>query len=110
MIYHITTKKGWEEALEKGFYSHESLALEKFIHASKTDQVEATANRYYKGLNDLVLLHIDEFKLTSQLKYEMAPSVNQEFPHIYGVVNLDAVVMVTNIAAKSDGFFKIDLG
>ncbi len=110
MIYHITTKKSWQEALAKGFYSHESLAIEKFIHTSKAAQVESTANRYYKEVRDLVLLHIDETKLTSKLKYEFAPSVNQEFPHIYGTINIDAVVEVSFIPEKSEGLYKIEIG
>jgi uncharacterized protein (DUF952 family) len=47
---------------------------------------------YYQNQSDLIKLHIDENKLTAPLKYELAPSVNEEFPHIYGKLNLDAVV------------------
>jgi len=40
-------------------------------------------------------LHIDEGKLEAVHIFEMAPSVNEEFPHIYGRINLDAVVDIT---------------
>jgi len=46
---------------------------------------------------DLLLLHIDESKLTSPVKFELAPSINEEFPHIYGRLNLDAVTKVENL-------------
>ena len=50
--------------------------------------------RYYNGVKDLVKLKIETEKLTSQLKYELAPSVKEEFPHIYGPINTNAVVGV----------------
>lgn len=95
MIYHVVNKPNWEKALQQGFYEHPSLAIEGFIHTSKKEQVQGVMERYYSGQTDLLLLHIDEDKLTAPLVYELAPSVKQEFPHIYGRLNLDAVVEVT---------------
>lgn len=92
MIYHVTTKAAWEQALQNGFYETASLQTEGFIHNSTQQQVSGVLDRYYKNVTDLLLLHIDESKLTSPLKYELAPSVNEEFPHIFGPINLDAVV------------------
>ncbi|MEO5893805.1 MAG: DUF952 domain-containing protein [Ferruginibacter sp.] len=92
MIYHVITKNRWEAALAQGFYEADSLAAEGFIHASKEGQVKGVLERYYTGQSDLLLLHIDESKLTAKLKYELAPSVNEEFPHIFGRLNIDAVL------------------
>ncbi len=92
MIYHVVSQTKWQEALQQGFYEADSLALEGFIHTSKADQVAGVLERYYKGQNNLLLLHIDESLLTAPLKYELAPSVNEEFPHIYGALNIDAVI------------------
>ncbi len=94
MIYHVTTKSEWEKALSNGKYEAPSLFSEGFIHMSKEDQVSGVLNRYYKGVNDLVLLHIDEKLLSAELKYELSPSVNQEFPHLFGALNVEAVVNV----------------
>ncbi len=91
MIYHVTTKAQWQQALEQGYYEAPSLHTEGFIHLSKAGQVEGVLQRYYKNIPGLVLLHVDENKLAAELKYEMAPSVQQEFPHLYGRLNLDAV-------------------
>ncbi len=95
MIYHIVTAPQWQLALQQGFYADDSLASEGFIHASKEDQVKGVLDRYYQNVPDLFLLHIDETMLTAELKYELAPSVNEEFPHIYGRLNIDAVVKTT---------------
>jgi uncharacterized protein (DUF952 family) len=97
MIYHVVTKLSWENAQQRGFYAADSLVLEGFIHCSTTNQVKGVLDRYYKNVTDLLLLHIDETKLTPPLKYELAPSVNEEFPHIFGQLNLDAVVEVEKL-------------
>lgn len=91
MIYHVTTQQEWKRALEQGFYEAPSLHTEGFIHSSRREQVAGVLQRYYLGKIGLLLLHIDESKLTATLKFELAPSINEEFPHIYGRLNLDAV-------------------
>ena len=97
MIYHVTNKNEWELALKKGFFDEPSLYTEGFIHNSTESQVNGVLERYYKDQTDLLLLHIDESKLVAELKYELAPSVNELFPHVFGNINLDAVVKITDI-------------
>ena len=97
MIYHIVTQTDWQFALENGYYETASLATEGFIHTSKENQIKGVLERYYKNQTDLILLHIDEDKLIPQLKYEKASSVEEVFPHIYGRLNLDAVIKTSKI-------------
>lgn len=92
MIYHVTTNAAWQEAKQKGSYEHISLEKEGFIHNCSMAQLAGVLDRYYKGQSDLLLLHIDESLLEAELKYELAPSVNEEFPHIFGPINIGAVV------------------
>ncbi|MFL6157047.1 MAG: DUF952 domain-containing protein, partial [Marmoricola sp.] len=69
------------------------LEQEGFLHASRADQWEGVRQRYYSGVTDpLVLLVIDTARLTSPLVVEEAPGSGERFPHIYGPLNLDAVV------------------
>lgn len=113
MIYHITSKTEWDEAQTKGEYTAPSLQSEGFIHCSTDKQVPHVANAFYRGRNDLVLLKLDENRINSQVKWE-APagppadgiSVSDLFPHIYGVINLDAVDSVINFQPnESSGLF-----
>ena len=97
MIYHITTLSRWKASLIKGFHEADSLTSEGFIHASDSHQLKGVLERFYQDQKDLLLLHINETKLTSVLKYEMAPSVNELFPHIYGSINIDAVIETSSI-------------
>ncbi|MEP6677013.1 MAG: DUF952 domain-containing protein [Ferruginibacter sp.] len=101
MIYHVTTKHSWQKAQEQGAYEALSLFTEGFIHLSKKEQVAGVLERYYKDQTDLLLLHVDETKLDALLKYEVSPSVNEEFPHLFGKLNLDAVVKTEEIKSKN---------
>ena len=69
-ILHITTQSAWEDAKRNGSYEPQSLAAEGFIHCSTLRQVVATANAFFRGVTDLVLLVIDESALSAELKYE----------------------------------------
>ncbi len=97
LIYHVTTQQAWDDAVAKGFYAAASLEIEGFIHCSTTDQVAGVLERYYKGVTNLVKLVIDPDLLKSELKFELAPSVNELFPHVFGNINLDAVIAIQAI-------------
>lgn len=94
IIYHISTKAEWEKAMENGFYDHPSLHAEGFIHCSQDHQVAGVMSRYFKGKTDLVKLTIDTDKLTSKFVFDWSPSSADTFPHIYGRLNMEAVVGV----------------
>jgi len=112
VIYHIASVGDWERAQRDGHYSTSSrgvsLEEEGFIHASTAAQVEGVANRYYAGVTDLVLLVIDEGRLTSELRYDDVPGQPAPYPHIYGPLNVDAVVEARPFAAGSDGQFRFE--
>ncbi len=114
MIYHITTRKAWHEARQQGDYRAESLESEGFIHCSTSIQVLPVAENFYKGQSDLLLLMIDPALLSSEVRWEPpsgAPPpgvpVGDLFPHIYGPINLQAVVKVYDLEASSDGTYTL---
>lgn len=115
MIFHITTRAAWNDARGKGKYVAESLATEGFIHCSTLAQVLPVADQFYKGQSGLVLLVIEPTFLSSTLKWE-PPSggtpppgvpIGDPFPHIYGPINLDAIVKVVDIESKPGGIFNL---
>ncbi|MGA7870267.1 MAG: DUF952 domain-containing protein [Candidatus Binatus sp.] len=111
MILHIVKRSEWTEAVGRGSYAPESLRVEGFIHCSTLAQVIDTANRFYRGRDGLVVLCIDESRLKAELKYE-APtmargeSAGELFPHLYGELNVDAVVRVVELQCEADGSFR----
>jgi uncharacterized protein (DUF952 family) len=114
MIYHITSRSAWSDARERGDYRAESLESEGFIHCSTEAQVVPVAHKFYVGQDNLLLLVIEPALLSSDLKWEPPagggppPGVPEGdlFPHIYGPINLDAVVNVFDLESNPDGQFK----
>ncbi len=113
VIYHIAIRADWERAQADGEYTRSSvdktLADEGFIHASQASQVTRTANRFYREVpGDLVLLVIDPGLLRAEVRYEDVPGAELPYPHIYGPLNVDAVVDVLPLAAGPDGTFAFE--
>ena len=112
-ILHITSRDAWDIAQRQGQYSAPSLMSEGFIHCSTHKQVLPVADKFYKGQTGLILLVIDSTRLSSDLKWEPpfegAPppgvSENDTFPHIYGPINLDAIVQVIDFIPTANGRF-----
>jgi uncharacterized protein (DUF952 family) len=115
MVYHITSRQTWQEAQQRGDYQAESLATEGFIHCSTIKQVLPVAETFYKGQSGLLVLVIDPSLLASDLKWEPPsggtppPGVPEGdlFPHVYGPLNLDAIVKVIDLETNPDGKYTL---
>lgn len=103
-IVHICKRSEWKAAQREGIYSPRSFQVEGFIHFSQPEQAIKVANLYFAGEVDLVLLWIDPKRLASVLRFE--ESDGDLFPHVYGPLNLDAVVAVVAFLPDDDGFFR----
>lgn len=111
LIFHILKNEDWQQAIQTGSYAPRSLQIEGFIHCSTREQTPATANRYYHGQTDLVLLSIDPSLLTAELRLEAPANPHDErarelFPHVYGPINLDAVSRAVDFPCDSGGSFR----
>jgi uncharacterized protein (DUF952 family) len=112
MIFHITTLDMWEQAVLGGSYRAASLKDEGFVHLSTAAQVEVTANLYYAGQSGLVVLVVDPERLESELRYEppKGPGARDDlFPHLYGPLNVDAVVKTVALVPDAAGRFTVSL-
>ncbi|QZZ23648.1 DUF952 domain-containing protein [Leptothermofonsia sichuanensis E412] len=105
-IFHITPRSHWEQAQQAGSYRADSLDTEGFIHCSTPAQVVRVADLFYRGQSGLVLLCIDPERLNAELIYEEVEE-KQRFPHLYGALNLDAVVQVVDFQPNSEGRFEL---
>jgi len=107
-ILHATSRAAWSAARACGKYSADSMAGEGFIHCSKVDQILRVANDFYPGQHGLVLLVIDPGRLASELRWDPGTDLATElFPHIYGPINLEAVVEVVDFEPAADGKFHL---
>ena len=98
MIYHVTSSQRWQRSLAEGEHTESTrgveLAEEGFIHCSTEAQLGPVLQRFYADATDLMILHIDEAVLTAPLVVEQLPGAPEAFPHVYGPINISAVVEV----------------
>lgn len=104
-IYHITTKEVWHKAVDKGVYDFCALKEDGFIHCSTWEQVLVTANNYFKGSEDLLLLKIHTPDIKAEIKFENLIGGENQFPHIYGVIDLAAVTGFYSFNKTNTGQF-----
>ncbi len=106
MIYHVLTASDWAEAKRSGSVRPASLELEGFVHCSTDAQVSGVVRRFYAAVPDLWLLWVDQDQLDAELRWEAPahpapvapgdePPAGDPFPHIYGPLNLSAVLDAT---------------
>jgi uncharacterized protein (DUF952 family) len=103
-ILHITLADRWTKAKNLGSYRSDTLATEGFIHCSTLAQVVGSANRFFTGLQDVMILVIDRDRVTSEIRDEGIDPTNL-FPHIYGELNIDAVIKAVDLETDIDGLF-----
>jgi uncharacterized protein (DUF952 family) len=105
-LAHICPREAWTTAQREGEYHPRSLEEEGFIHCSTREQVVTVANRFYRGGQGLVLLWLDPRRVDAPIQWEDSGE-GEAFPHIYGPLNLDAVVSVQDLPANQEGLFSL---
>lgn len=91
IIYHIVLPETWANFSKEDYYEAESLTTEGFIHCSFDNQIDGVLQRYYQGVEKILILTIDSDKLTSELINEPS-TANEIYPHIYGKINKDSII------------------
>ena len=113
-VYHIAYPADWEQATESGEYrtSTRGVSLERqgFIHCSDAHQVDLVANYVYRDDDGLIVLVIDPERLKAELRYDEVPGSADPYPHIYGPLNVDAVVGTLPLPKGADGTFSFTAG
>ncbi|MBG0787679.1 MAG: DUF952 domain-containing protein [Anaerolineaceae bacterium] len=107
LIYHILPNAEWKAAKKAGDYRPASLESQGFIHFSLAEQVVRVAANFYSDMSDLLLLTVAVDKLQDKVRYEDLLGEGQVFPHLYGPLNLDAVVAVDEFELDDAGIFEL---
>ncbi|MDM5188664.1 DUF952 domain-containing protein [Bacillus sp. DX4.1] len=103
MITKVMNQKDWEKGKQTGEIIEDSLREEGFIHCSSLEQSTEVAKKYFSNEAEVVLLVIEPDLVKAEIKYEVA-SNGQKYPHIYGVLNVDAVVNVIAFRKENGAF------
>lgn len=106
IILHITSLEQWKKAKAIGLCDGDILVSQGFIHCSTPRQVIKVANVLNFDQKGLVLLCIEPEKVNAQVRYEGYEG-EEIYPHIYGRLNIDAVVKVVGFEPGNDGTFKL---
>jgi len=104
-IYKIISRRLWQEACKNGVFTGAPVdKASGFIHFSAADQIAATANKYFCGQQDLLLLRVEAAKLGNALRYEISRG-GALFPHLYGDLPVEIVENVRVFQADAQGHF-----
>ena len=102
-IYKICPASTWREAERQGDYRGSADdARDGYIHFSTATQVAETARKFFAGQTGLFLIEVDVDALGPALRWERSRN-DELFPHLYGELDLGAVLSVTNLNMRSDG-------
>jgi len=102
-IYKICSRSLWADAQRIGAFKGSPVDLtDGFIHFSTAAQVAETAAKHFAGQENLVLVAVDSEKLGPHLKWE-ASRGGALFPHLYGDLDLSAVLSVGPLPLGGDG-------
>lgn len=104
ITFHLTPMDVWVAQRDAQTFVPEAFGREGFIHCTDGEErVIEVGNRYYTGdPRPYCLLSLQRDRLTAPVMYEDPDRV---YPHIYGPLNLDAVVGVRAVVRDVDGRF-----
>lgn len=96
-LFHVVEREVWEEALREGGYRWSTRGVtvedEGFVHLSTAEQVQGTLQRFYDGLDPLVVLVVDPELTEAEIRLE------DGFFHSYGELPIPSVVDVVTVPA-----------
>ena len=92
LIFKIVSAIDWSTAQASGVFGGAAVdRADGYIHFSTAAQAPETAQKWFPGRDDLVLVAIDADALGAQLRWEPSRG-GALFPHLYGELPLAAVV------------------
>lgn len=95
LIYKIVPRTLWEDAEKSGRFDGAPVDLaDGFIHFSSAHQLMETANKHFRGQDDLLLIAVDPACLGEALRYEVSRG-GAFFPHLYTSLQCSDVSSVT---------------
>ena len=105
MIYHMLPRARWDAQQCDEPYRAATLESEGFMHCTAEPTLLCqVADRHYRHLpGDWVILFLEPQHLQAELRWE--PADGHLFPHLYGPLNLDAVVRVVPFPRDASGAF-----
>jgi uncharacterized protein len=115
VLLHLLPESVWQQIANAEHYAPESLRTEGFVHCTGDDETMlAVANSFYRSvIEPMVVLSLEEVRLTSEVRWEPpahpdgrpARPDEPRFPHVYGPLDLVAVVSTRLLVRAADGAY-----
>lgn len=106
MILHCMKRTTWEERKHKPAWGNRNIQTDGFIHCSTAEYFWRVAPIFKDIEEELVLLCIDENKLKAEVRYEDGDNCGRFYPHVYGLINNDAVTAVLPFIKDENGNYR----
>lgn len=108
IILHCLKKSEWEQSKSLPFYGDEYIDADGFIHCSDIHTFKNVAPNFKNSADELLLLCIDTDKINAHVKWEDGDNCGTEYPHIYGLLNTDAVIKALPFLTDMHGDFVLN--
>ncbi|GJM68570.1 hypothetical protein HMSSN036_07860 [Paenibacillus macerans] len=108
VILHCLQQTTWEEVKDRLYYGKQSIERDGFIHCSSIETFWRVAPNFKDMHEPLLLLCIDTAKVEAPIKWEDNGNYGQVYPHIYGELNLSAVIKVLPFLRDEQGDFVLN--
>jgi uncharacterized protein (DUF952 family) len=92
IIIHLLPVMDWEKIQGEIMLFSESIIEYGFVHCCLPEQVQGVLRQWFPNQKDVMAVEIDTNLLVSPFVVENLEGGSELFPHIYGLVNKDAVV------------------
>ena len=90
-ILHVANKDDWQRESPTGVYGKNQIESDGFIHCGTVELVKLIHSKFAGIEHKKIMLHINSLKIKGELRWETSPKRGVAFPHIYGLLNTDAV-------------------
>lgn len=107
IITHIIKNEEWNLVKGRTKYFPKSLEQDGFTHCSSLKQVCKVANYIYPKESGIILLVIETSKLDSKVVWEDLYNLNEEYPHIYGPINISSIIKVVDLKLNKHNEFEL---
>ncbi len=104
VTYHLVPVEYWETHGGKDSYTPEAFEADGFIHCTNgVERLLWVGNEFYTGdPRPFMVLALDVSRIESPVRYD---DPAEDFPHIYGPLNTNAVIGSLTVKRDEDGRF-----
>jgi uncharacterized protein (DUF952 family) len=109
IVYKLMSAAELQQMQRDGvFHGSPADIADGYIHLScdNDSQIAATLVKHFSGVDGLVLAAVDLSALGDTVRWEPSRG-GQLFPHIYGLLQVEAVVSVATLERTPDGWVKL---